>query len=87
MYNYETEKANLFTEENSIIFTKIRDNVKNLLSEAGAFQMGHAWSGVSGDTFTFMACIDRLVELNEIKEVTAPNSCWGQHRVFVKAGN
>jgi hypothetical protein len=31
-----------------------------------------------------LACVDRLVELGEIREVTQPNTVAGQDRIFTK---
>ena len=85
MYNYETEKQRLFTEGGQVTFLKVRDQVKKLLAEAGAVRAQEAWKGVGGDSWITLACLDRLVELREIRElsdVKAP----GQHRVFVAIG-
>lgn len=86
MYSYQTEKQNLFTEDGLVLFLSIRDKVKMHLKNAGAVRIDEAISGNSGDSWTMIACVDYLVELGEIKEITAPNSCPGQHRVFV-SGN
>ncbi len=81
MYNYLTEKPKIFTEEGQIEFLKVRDRVKYLLKEAGAFMMFSALKDISGDSWQMMAYVDRLVELKEIKEITS--NVAGQHRVFV----
>ena len=86
MYNYETEKQNLFTEQGQRMFLSIRDNVKNILKESGAIMMQNAISGQSGSTWTMLACVDRLVELEEIKEINQKGVA-GQHRVFVSITN
>jgi hypothetical protein len=54
---------------------------------AGAFNGYHVVSNTvgSGDRFYFMALLDRLVELKEIREVSGNNVC-GQDRIFVVAG-
>jgi hypothetical protein len=85
MYNYQTEKPRLFTEEGQVMFLKVRDQVKKLLAEAGAVRAQEAWKGVCGDGWQMIACLDRLIELREIRElpdVKAP----AQHRVFVAIG-
>jgi len=84
MYIYATQKKELFTEEGSALYQAIRDNVKNLLATSGAVMMKNAIVG-TGDSWTMLACVDRMVELGEIREVTALDSCQGQHRVFVVA--
>ena len=85
MYRYSDIKPKLFTEDGSVMFTKIRDRVKRLLAESGAFTMGAAIRVAGGgDSWTMLACVDRLVELGEIREVTEPGVVAGQDRVFVE---
>ncbi len=80
MYSYETEKPNLFTEQGQVTFLKIRDRAHKLLAEAGAFRQQEVTAGCTGDSFLFIACVDRLVELGEVVEIR--RECWGQYRVF-----
>jgi len=82
MYNYQTEKSKIFTEDGQETFLKIRDKVQHLLKQSGAVMMQNAINGVTGDSWLHMACVDRLVELKEIREITQENVA-GQHRVFV----
>lgn len=35
-----------------------------------------------GDTWQKMACVDRMVELGELKEIPNSTSSVGQHRIF-----
>lgn len=79
MYNYENEKSKIFTDDGQKDFIKIRDKVKILLDDAGAFMMEKIF--ITGNTWTMLACVDRLVELGEIIELTTNGA--GQHRVFV----
>lgn len=83
MYEYRDLRSKLFTEEGSVMFMAIRDHVKKLIREAGACTMGAAMRGTCGDSWTMMACIDRLVELGELREVNANAYVAGQDRVFV----
>lgn len=82
MYRYEDFKPEIFKEEHQKDFLKVRDEVRQLLKIAGAFQMDKALHNVSGDSWLTMAYVDRMVELNEIKEL--PTNGFGQHRVFVE---
>lgn len=82
-YNYETQRKEVFTESGQVTFLKIRDNVQELLKLAGAFQMIKAWECVGGDTWTMIACVDRLVELGELTEIN-PGKYLGQYRIFIK---
>lgn len=81
-YNYSEERHKLFTEEGQTQFLKIRDRTKYLLGLAGAVTAHAIMRTLSGDLWFDLACIDRLVELGEIREITGPN-VWGQHRVFI----
>lgn len=84
-YVYSLQRPNLFTEQGQVMFTKIRDNTLRLIAQAGAVRLIKAISGCTGDTWDMIACMDRMVELKEIREITGPNVA-GQDRVFVKVG-
>lgn len=82
-YNYKTERPYIFTEEGQRMFLDIRDKSQQLIRDAGAFRMQEVMLGLSGSTWAMLACIDRLIELNEIREVTNSNVA-GQYRIFTK---
>lgn len=82
-YKYIEQKAGLFTESGQVMYVAIRDNVTRLLAAAGAVRMDRAMSGVSGDSWMMLACLDRMVELGELRELTGPDVA-GQDRVFVR---
>jgi hypothetical protein len=84
MYNYQAERQYIFTDEGQRQFLRIRDRVGYLLKEAGAVRLEEAISKESGSSWEIMSCVDRLVELREIVELT-PSTVPGQYRVFVKA--
>jgi len=85
MYRYEDIKPQIFTESGQELFLSIRDNIHALLKSAGAVRMQEAiCCGKTGDSWQMLACVDRMIELKEIREI--PQECAGQHRVFVKAG-
>ena len=81
VYNYQDWRHEAFAEENQVVFLRIRDNVQRLLKIAGAFKHTSVYVGVTSDNYTMAACIDRLVELGEIVEVTG-DVAWSD-RVFV----
>lgn len=83
MYKYSEQKKIVFTDEGQKMFLAIRDNVKRLIREAGAVDMACAISVVSGDSWENMACVDRLVELGEIREISRETYVAGQYRVFI----
>jgi hypothetical protein len=76
-YDYKQQRQRIFTEEGH------RD--KTHLKVAGAARMQEIMNGSGGgDTWDMLACVDRLVELGEIREVTMNGDVAGQDRVFVK---
>lgn len=79
-YSYQTERPKLFTESGQEMFLRVRDRAKELIAVAGAFRMQEVLFEVCGDSWTQIACVERLVELGEIVEL--PRECWGQYRVF-----
>ena len=83
MYIYQREKPGIFTYEGQILFLKIRDNIQRLFEIAGAARLREITSGCTGSTWTMLACIDRLVEIGEIKEITYEKGCAAQYRVFI----
>lgn len=85
MYSYAEVKPRIFTEDNQKMFLAIRDKTHRLLTLAGAVTMQEAIKGCgSGSSWDMLACVDRLVELGEIREITNGNVA-GQDRVFVSA--
>jgi len=45
--------------------------------------MGNLWRDCTGDSWLLMACVDYLVELERLHEVTEPGTM-GQYRVFIQ---
>lgn len=82
-YNYQKIKPNLFTDDGQRMFLKIRDRVQGLLKMAGAVRMIEAIAGNTGSVWDMLACVDRMVELGEIVEIT-PKDSIGQSRVFIE---
>ncbi len=82
-YSYAAQKPTLFTEQGQVQFLRIRDRVQRLLAVAGSVRMDAAIAGETGSSWDMLACVDRLVELREIREVTEGQDVAGQHRVFV----
>lgn len=83
-YSYQTQRSFVFTEDGQIMFLKIRDTIKEMLEISGAFRLGNIISTPPGDAWNALACVDRLVEIGEIREIHQPDA-FAQHRVFVRA--
>lgn len=82
-YDYEAEKAKLWSDEGQRRFIKVRDVTLAMCATAGACRSGKVLEkGGSGDGWEVFACLDRMVELGELVEVTGP-AVAGQDRVFV----
>lgn len=82
-YDYQHERAAVFTEEGQLAFLKIRDKARYLLGIAGAFRVEELLSGLGGDSWLQLACIDRLVELGEIKPLREAGTIAAQSQVYV----
>jgi len=84
-YSYEKYRASVFTDEGQRMFLRIRDFIHGQLREGGAVRVAEIIRNAgAGDSWTMLACVDRMVELGEIREVTANDDVVGQHRVFVE---
>ena len=81
MYSYEEERPNIFTEEGQRKFLKVRDHVAKCLRMSGAVRMAEAIQPLTGSSWEMLACVDLLVELGELREITSGVA--QQHRVFV----
>lgn len=77
-YSYTDIRPRLFTEEGTDVLLRVRDRVKTLLTQAGAFR--EAELSLSGDSWLNMAALDYLVERKEI--VRLRDNCWAQYRVY-----
>lgn len=82
-YDYSTHRERLFTDEGQKLFIKIRDKVHELIESSGSIRMQEAITPANGDVWDLLACVDRMVELGELREI--PTDGPGQHRLFVKA--
>lgn len=81
-YDYRTERPFIFTEDGQLMFLAIRDKTKALISKAGAARCDKMIEDVSGSSWSMLACVDRLVELGEIHEVSNTTSGVLLHRIF-----
>lgn len=82
-YKYQEMREELFTDKGQRLFMSVRDNTQQLIARSGAARCQEMIAGQSGDSWLMLACVDRMVELGEIREITDANSA-GQHRVFVR---
>lgn len=86
MYVYSDLRPRIFTDEGQRMFLAIRDKTKGLLKLAGAARCQEMIAGNSGSTWDMLACVDRMVELGEIREIRITGGDTpAQFRVFVNA--
>ena len=83
MYSYTAERSFVLTDEGQRSFLRVRDFAAKCLKNSGAVTTGVLMGVASaGDSFKSMACVDRLLELGEVSEVSSPNYAW-QDRIFI----
>lgn len=82
-YDYPTERKWVFTDDGGRQLLRISWKADELLKVAGAATMGKLIAGEAGGSWEMMACVDRLVEVGELKEVNY-GPCPGQYRIFVR---
>lgn len=72
-YDYKKQKHVVFEEENQKLFLGIRDAIQAKLKISGAITQNNAIclpkDVGAADSWTMLACVDRLVELGEIRKV------------------
>lgn len=73
-FDYQKEKAVLFTDEGQRMFLRIRDRANKLASESGALTVGQAIRKESGDSFAMLACVERLIEIGEFSYLEVTNT-------------
>lgn len=79
-YSYAEQRLEIFSESGQEAFLKIRDNAHKLIRLSGAATMGRLIIG-TGDSWTLMACVHRLVEIGELRSAWDDGA--GQDQVFV----
>jgi len=82
-YDYRSHKAFVFTEQGQVTFLNIRDQTRSLIEKAGAAMLNRMVANCIGGSWELMACVDRMVELGEIKEIQNTINRASQFRVFV----
>jgi hypothetical protein len=84
MYKYEELKNTLHTDTNQELLLQASEELKTLLSITGAVRKGVILRRICGDSWTAMAIVDRLVELNKNWMISKPHgesTAW-QHEVI-----
>lgn len=88
MYDYQTIRPFVFSEEGQVTFLKVRDRAKALMLSRGMATTEEIISGCGGgDTWQQVACVDRLVELGELLAVPNPHAPSLNHRIHLPANS
>jgi len=68
MYVYSELRHRVFTEDGQVMFLNVRDRAQELLSKHGQATLEQLMDVPgSGSNWDRMACVDRLVELGELR--------------------
>lgn len=81
-YNYATHRPFVFTEEGQEMLLKFRDRAREHIEHSGAVSYAAIIAGTGGQGWDILACVDRLVELGDLRRVTGELSYAGDE-VFV----
>lgn len=86
-YIYSKHRQFTFTDEGQRLLLKTRDFAFRMIEQAGCVQaeklLGQMMGGSSWD---HMAVIDRLVELQDLREVRQAEDHVWQHKVYIRRG-
>ena len=84
MYDYNVERKFIFTEEGQDALQKVRANIEKNIKGSGCIRMAEAIRGLTGDSWSMLACVDFLVEKKEIVEIKQAREPAGQYRIFAR---
>jgi hypothetical protein len=69
-YSYQELRPRIFTEEGQVRFTAVRDRARDLLTAHGQATLEQLINGFAGTNWDQIACVDRMVELGELRLVS-----------------
>ncbi len=87
MYDYEAEKQDLLTPAGVKQLMKVRDKARFILTIKSRASMVELIEGMLGSSWTNMACIDLLLEIEELREIRTPPGTPQSQREFVWIGD
>lgn len=68
-YSYQELRPKLFTEKGRVRFIAVRDRARELLEKHGQATLEQLINGFGGTNWDQIACVDRMVELGELRLV------------------
>jgi hypothetical protein len=68
-YDYKKQRPFVFTEEGQCMLLKIRDSALEHVEKSGAVCYAALTEGCSGSSWDILACVDRLVELGDLRRL------------------
>jgi hypothetical protein len=72
-YSYKELRPALFTEEGQVRFLAVRDRARDLLTAHGQATLEQLINGFGGTNWDQIACVDRMVELGELRLIARGN--------------
>jgi hypothetical protein len=73
-YDYKELRPRIFTEEGQVRFLAVRDRARDLLMAHGQATLEQLINGFGGTNWDQIACVDRMVELGELRLVSKGES-------------
>ena len=71
-YDYHKEREYVFTPAGVDTVLKLYENIFNRARNTGCVTVEKAMSGLTGDSWSNLACVDFLIETKRIREVADP---------------
>ena len=81
-YDYKTQKQFVFTDEGQKMLLKFRDQAREHIERSGAVCYAAITAGTGGGSWDILACVDRLVELGDLRRIT-PELSYAGDEVYV----
>lgn len=84
-YEYQKERPGLFTETGMALFISLRGQVRTKCKVSGCVRFDKL--SISGDSWTALACMDLMIEREEVRRVTNGQERAAQYHVYELVGD
>jgi len=83
-YNYEFHKKELYSDLGMQMLLDVNDKAIKLIEVSGCVKVSKVLDGITGDSFTMLACIDQLIKMKRVREVFPVSGSTAQNRILIK---
>lgn len=83
-YDYQKERASVFTPDGADTLLQVADNINRLCGVSGCATIEKILHGVTGDSWQNLAVVDFLIETKRIREVPDPERPGRSHAIIVR---